>query len=50
MVAAEVVIAAQPTPFLAEAARRGCAVHPGLPMLEAQIDLMLDFVLRPTGR
>jgi shikimate dehydrogenase len=44
MVAAEVVIAAEPTPFLAAAARRGCAVHPGLPMLEAQIELMLDFM------
>ena len=45
MVAADVVIQTEPTPFLAEAARRGCAVHPGRPMLEAQIDLMIDFML-----
>jgi shikimate 5-dehydrogenase len=32
-------------PFLAEAARRGCAVHHGEPMLAAQIGLMLEFML-----
>jgi shikimate dehydrogenase len=47
MLAAEVVIAAEPTPFLTEAKRRGCAIHPGKPMLEAQIDLMVDFMLTP---
>jgi shikimate 5-dehydrogenase len=46
MLAAEVVIHPETTPFLAEAAQRGCAVHYGKPMLEAQIDLMLDF-MRP---
>jgi shikimate dehydrogenase len=45
VLAAEVVIHAEPTAFLAEAARRGCVVHPGRPMLEAQIDLMIDFML-----
>ena len=30
--------------FLADAARRGCTVHPGQPMLAAQIDLMIDFM------
>jgi shikimate dehydrogenase len=44
MTAAEVVIADEPTPFLAEAARRGCTTHPGLSMLVAQIELMLDFI------
>lgn len=44
IVAAEVVIAPETTPFLAEAERRGAAVHYGKPMLEAQIDLMVDFI------
>jgi len=42
--AAEVVIAPETTPFLAEAQRRGSVVHYGKPMLEAQIDLMVDFI------
>ncbi|HXJ32618.1 MAG TPA: shikimate dehydrogenase [Candidatus Eisenbacteria bacterium] len=46
-VAAEVVIRPEPTPFLAEAAKRGCAVHHGEPMLAAQIDLAIDFMLPP---
>jgi shikimate dehydrogenase len=46
MLAAEVVISPETTPFLAAAASRGCAVHYGRPMLEAQIDLMVDF-MRP---
>ena len=45
MVAADVVIHAE-TPFLTAAARSGCAVHPGAPMLAAQIDLMLDYMLQ----
>jgi shikimate 5-dehydrogenase len=45
-VAAEVVISAAPTPFLAAAAARGATVHPGEPMLAAQIELILDFILR----
>jgi shikimate dehydrogenase len=44
--AAEVVISSAPTPFLAAAAARGATVHHGEPMLAAQIDLMLDFILR----
>jgi shikimate dehydrogenase len=44
MVAAEIVIHPETTPFLAAAAARGCAVQRGLPMLEAQIDLMLEFM------
>ncbi|HJQ85367.1 MAG TPA: shikimate dehydrogenase [Candidatus Binatia bacterium] len=43
-IVADVVISAEPTPLLAEAARRGCVVHPGLPMLTAQIHAILDFV------
>jgi len=43
MLAAEVVIAEGPTPFLAAAQQRGCAVHGGRSMLEAQLDLMLEF-------
>jgi shikimate dehydrogenase len=43
--AAEVVITPRMTPFLEAAARRGCAVHHGEPMLAAQIDLMIDFML-----
>jgi shikimate 5-dehydrogenase len=43
--AAEVVISATPTPFLAAAAARGATIHPGEPMLAAQVDLTLDFIL-----
>jgi shikimate 5-dehydrogenase len=31
------------TPFLAAARESRCAVHFGKPMLEAQIDLMIEF-------
>lgn len=44
MVAAEIVIHPETTSFLAEAAKRGCALHRGLPMLAAQIDLMIEFM------
>jgi shikimate dehydrogenase len=47
MVAAEVVIREEPTPFLAAAAARGCAVQPGLPMLVEQIEQLLDFMMGP---
>ena len=47
MVAADVVIRAEPTPFLAAAAARGCAVQPGLPMLVEQIEQLLDFMIGP---
>ncbi len=45
MLAADVVIRREATPFLAEAARRGCAAHDGLPMLAGQMDLMIEFML-----
>jgi len=44
-IAAEIVIAPKTTAFLAAAAERGCIVHYGEPMLAAQIDLMIDFML-----
>lgn len=44
VVAADVVIHPE-TAFLAEAARRGATVHPGAPMLAAQIEPMLDYLL-----
>jgi shikimate dehydrogenase len=44
MLAAEVIITPERTAFLAHAAQRGCAVHPGRPMLVAQLDLMLEFM------
>lgn len=44
MLAAEVIMAPEVTPFLAEAARRGCATHGGRPMLEAQIALLAGFM------
>ena len=46
MLAADVVISSTPTPFLAAAAARGATVHHGEPMLAAQIELILDFMLR----
>jgi shikimate dehydrogenase len=44
-IAAEIVIRPEPTPFLAAAAARGCAVQPGAPMLAEQIELLLDFMV-----
>ncbi len=44
MLAAEVIMAPEVTPFLAEAARRGCATHGGKPMLAAQIALLARFM------
>jgi shikimate dehydrogenase len=44
--AAEIITSSEETPFLAEAARRGCQLHRGRSMLAAQIDLMIDF-MRP---
>jgi shikimate dehydrogenase len=44
--AAEVVATPAVTPFLVAAAARGCATHPGRSMLEAQIELMVDYLLR----
>lgn len=42
-IAVEIVAAPEVTAFLAAAARNGCQVHPGRPMLAAQLNLMLDF-------
>lgn len=44
MLAAEVIMAPEVTPFLSEAARRGCATHGGKPMLAAQIALLARFM------
>ena len=44
MLAAEAIMAPEVTPFLAEAARRGCATHGGKPMLAAQIALLARFM------
>lgn len=49
MVAVEVVIRDQPTPFLAAATLRGCRTQPGVAMLEAQISLMIAFMLPETA-
>ena len=44
MLAAEVVMDPEITPFLAAAARIGCATHGGLPMLMEQIPILAEFV------
>lgn len=44
MLAAEVIMAPEVTPFLAEAAARGCATHGGKPMLAAQVALLARFM------
>ena len=44
MLAAEVVITPATTRFLQEAVQRGCALHPGKPMLAEQIVLMVAFM------
>jgi shikimate 5-dehydrogenase len=38
-----VVTRPEQTLLLDEATARGCVPHPGLPMLEGQVDLILDF-------
>lgn len=45
---AECVVAQAETPLLRAARTLGCAVQPGLPMLEAQIELMVDFMGVPS--
>jgi shikimate dehydrogenase len=47
MLAAEVVMEPELTGFLAAAAARGCATHPGLPMLTRQVAILADFVTGP---
>jgi shikimate dehydrogenase len=49
MLAAEVVMEPEVTPFLAAAAARGCPTHPGLPMLTQQVPILADFVLGPAA-
>lgn len=44
MLAAEVAVDPEITPFLAAAARIGCATHGGLPMLMEQIPILAEFV------
>ena len=44
MIVAEIIMSPATTPLLAAAARRGCRIHPGLPMLEAQIEAMARFM------
>ena len=44
MLAAEVVMDPDITPFLAAAARAGCVTHGGLPMLMEQIPILAEFV------
>jgi shikimate dehydrogenase len=44
LVAAEIVTYPEITPFLAAAAHAGCQTHAGLPMLAAQMTLMLEFM------
>ena len=41
---AECVIAPEMTPLLQLAQQRGCAIHTGVPMLEAQMAMMLEFM------
>ncbi len=43
-VVAEVVMQPEVTAFLQAASARGCATHPGLPMLTAQVPLLAEFV------
>lgn len=45
--AADVISHRAETAFLLEAKRRGCTIHPGVAMLEAQIALMVAFMLAP---
>jgi shikimate dehydrogenase len=44
MLAAEVVMQPEVTPFLREAAARGCRTHGGLAMLVEQVAILCDFV------
>lgn len=47
MLAAEVIMAPEVTPFLAEATRHGCATHGGKAMLAAQVALLARFMGAP---
>ena len=41
---AECVVAPEMTRLLQVAQQRGCAIHTGVPMLEAQLELILAFM------
>ena len=41
---AEIIMQPAETALMLAAARRGCRVHPGLPMLRCQLDLMADWM------
>lgn len=43
-IVAEVVITPELTTFLNEAKNKNCVIHKGKPMLEGQIELMIDFI------
>jgi shikimate dehydrogenase len=49
MLAAEVVMQPEITPFLAAAAARGCRTHGGLAMLVEQVAILCDFVAPAAG-
>jgi shikimate dehydrogenase len=49
MLAAEVVMQPELTPFLTAAARRGCAIHGGYPMLAEQVALLARFIAGEDG-
>jgi shikimate dehydrogenase len=44
VLAVDIIVHPEVTPFLARAAQVGCQTHPGKPMLAAQMSLMLDFL------
>ncbi len=47
---AEIIMQPEVTPLLAAAATLGCRIHPGLPMLNCQLELMADWMgLRREG-
>ncbi|MXP63046.1 shikimate dehydrogenase [Roseomonas sp. M0104] len=41
---AEVIMQPTVTPLLAEATKRGCRTHPGMPMLTSQLNLMAEYL------
>ncbi|WP_116953475.1 shikimate dehydrogenase family protein [Jiangella endophytica] len=43
-VVAEIIMEPRETPLMRAAARRGCTVHEGLPMLTSQIDLVVEYL------
>lgn len=43
-IVAEIIMQPEETPLLVAARQRGCRIHPGLPMLLSQVELMADFM------